>query len=174
MSTIEVSVTVNGSSHTGTVEPRKTLADFLQDDLGLMGTHLGCEHGVCGACTVILDDVPFGHACISRCRSTVRPSRRSRDCDRRRFASVRPAFRDAHGLQCGFCTPGFVVSSRSCRVQPASHRGGDPPRTLRQPMPLHRVSGNPSRCAQRGERDEGLTMTTTAIPAAGPAASPAA
>jgi carbon-monoxide dehydrogenase small subunit len=107
-----ISLTVNGKRFDGRVEPRKTLADFLREDLFLTGTHLGCEHGVCGACTVLID------------------GRASRSClvfavqvDGREVTTVeglapdgtlnpvQEAFQAEHGLQCGFCTPGFVVSA---------------------------------------------------------------
>jgi carbon-monoxide dehydrogenase small subunit len=105
-------VEVNGERRSATVEPRKTLADFLREDCALTGTHLGCEHGVCGACSVLLDGQAVrsclmfavqadGHAVttvegLGDGSATLTP--------------VQEAFRAEHGLQCGFCTPGFVVS----------------------------------------------------------------
>jgi len=112
MSTIDVSVTVNGTARTGTVEPRKTLADFLRDDLGLTGTHLACEHGVCGACTVIIDDravrscLQFAVQVDGAVITTVEGLATDGELN-----PVQRAFMNEHGLQCGFCTPGFVVSA---------------------------------------------------------------
>ena len=106
-----VHLTVNGQMREAVVEPRMTLADFLRDHLHLTGTHLGCEHGVCGACTVLLD----GNAVRSCLVFAVQADRSevttiegiTPDDD---LSVVQSALRDCHGLQCGFCTPGFVVS----------------------------------------------------------------
>jgi carbon-monoxide dehydrogenase small subunit len=107
-----ISVTVNGEARRGTVEARKTLADFLREDCGLTGTHLGCEHGVCGACTILLDGdavraclvfaVQADGADITTVEGIGAPDGT--------LSPVQEAFRQCHGLQCGFCTPGFVVS----------------------------------------------------------------
>ncbi len=111
MSTIDVAVTVNGRKRTGTVEPRKTLADFLREDLGLTGTHLACEHGVCGACTVIIDDravrscLQFAVQVDGSSVTTVEGLATNGELN-----PVQRAFMNEHGLQCGFCTPGFVIS----------------------------------------------------------------
>lgn len=106
----EVSFIVNGESEVVTVEPRKTLADTLREDCGLTGTHLGCEHGVCGACTVLLDDEPvrscllFAVQCEGRAIRTVE-GLASEDG----LHPLQEAFSRHHGLQCGFCTPGFLM-----------------------------------------------------------------
>jgi carbon-monoxide dehydrogenase small subunit len=106
-----VSMTVNGQLYSAVVEPRKTLADFLREDCVLTGTHLGCEHGVCGACTVIVDGVAV--------RSCLMFAVQAEGADLTTVEGLAPpgelspvqsAFREEHGLQCGFCTPGFVVS----------------------------------------------------------------
>ena len=109
---IEVTVTVNGAVRRAAVEPRLTLADFLRERCGLTGTHLGCEHGVCGACTVLLDGdavracllfaVQAEGADVTTIEGLAEPDGT--------LSPVQAAFRDNHGLQCGFCTPGFVVS----------------------------------------------------------------
>jgi len=106
-----VAMNVNGQERRGLVESRKTLADFLREDCALTGTHLGCEHGVCGACTVILDGdavrsclmfaVQAEGAVITTIEGIATPGE---------LSPVQDAFREEHGLQCGFCTPGFVVS----------------------------------------------------------------
>ena len=112
MGDVAVHVTVNGASRTATVEPRLTLADFLREQCQLTGTHLGCEHGVCGACTVLLDGAAV-RACLvfavqaDGCDVTTIEGIADDDSA---LSSVQQAFRDCHGLQCGFCTPGFVLS----------------------------------------------------------------
>jgi len=108
----DVALTVNGTSRRGRVEARTTLADFLRESLGLTGTHLACEHGVCGACTVMVDDravrsclmfaVQAEGADVTTIEGMSGPNGE--------LSTVQQAFMDAHGLQCGFCTPGFVVS----------------------------------------------------------------
>ena len=111
MDTLDISVTVNGDVHRATVPARRLLSDFIRDDLALTGTHVGCEHGVCGACTILLDGEPV-RACITL----------AVQADGRRITTVegvtpneglnplQQAFKDHHGLQCGFCTPGFLMT----------------------------------------------------------------
>ena len=112
MREVTVQVTVNGAAREATVEPRLTLADFLRERCQLTGTHLGCEHGVCGACTVLLDGAAV-RACLvfavqaDGCEvTTIEGIAREEGV----LSPVQEAFRDCHGLQCGFCTPGFVLS----------------------------------------------------------------
>jgi len=107
---IEVAFTVNGMPRTVSVEPRRTLADALREDCGLTGTHLGCEHGVCGACTVLLDDVPVRSCLMFAVQAEgarIRTVEGLADGDR--LHPLQQAFWDHHGLQCGFCTPGFLM-----------------------------------------------------------------
>ena len=112
MNEIPVEVSVNGRRHTAAVEPRLTLADYLRDKCGLTGTHLGCEHGACGACTVLLD----GQAVRSCLVFAVQVDGQEVTTvegiagDNGELSPVQSALRDCHGLQCGFCTPGFVTS----------------------------------------------------------------
>jgi len=109
---LDVSLTVNGQRRRARVEPRKTLADLLRQDLGLTGTHLGCEHGVCGSCTVLVDGLAvrsclmFG---VQADGSEVTTVEGLAD-EPGSLGAVQRAFWETHGLQCGFCTPGFVVS----------------------------------------------------------------
>ena len=107
-----VHITVNGRARTATVEPRLTLADLLRDACRLTGTHLGCEHGVCGACTVLVDGAAVRSCLMFAVQAdgaevTTIEGIGSSDGE---LSPVQQAFRDCHGLQCGFCTPGFVVS----------------------------------------------------------------
>jgi carbon-monoxide dehydrogenase small subunit len=112
MHELPVEVTVNGRSTAATVEPRLTLADYLRERCGLTGTHLGCEHGACGACTVLLDGQAV-RSCLmfavqaDGCEVTTIEGIASSDGE---LSPVQSAMRDCHGLQCGFCTPGFVMS----------------------------------------------------------------
>jgi carbon-monoxide dehydrogenase small subunit len=108
-----VSVTVNGEQRSAVVEPRKTLADFLRQDCALTGTHLGCEHGVCGACTVLLDGQATRSCLVFAVQATGHEVTTVEGLTgpEGTLTPVQEAFRAEHGLQCGFCTPGFVVSA---------------------------------------------------------------
>ena len=107
-----VQVSVNGRPTRATVEPRFTLADYLRERCGLTGTHLGCEHGACGACTVLVDGQAM-RSCLmfavqaDGCEVTTVEGVASEDGE---LSPVQAALRECHGLQCGFCTPGFVMS----------------------------------------------------------------
>jgi aerobic-type carbon monoxide dehydrogenase small subunit (CoxS/CutS family) len=109
---MHVAVTVNGTRYQRTVEPRLLLSDFLRHELGLTGTHVGCEHGVCGACTVLLD----GDAVRSCLLFAVQVEGREITTVEGlasvsgELSPLQQAFREAHGLQCGFCTPGILIS----------------------------------------------------------------
>ena len=107
---IDVNFTVNGAPRAVCVEPRRTLADALREDCGLTGTHLGCEHGVCGACTVLVDDTPVRSCLMFAVQAEgarVRTVEGLADGDT--LHPLQQAFWDHHGLQCGFCTPGFLM-----------------------------------------------------------------
>ncbi|MFL5734114.1 MAG: (2Fe-2S)-binding protein [Chloroflexia bacterium] len=110
----EITVVVNGKSYTREVEPRLLLSDFLRHDLELTGTHVGCEHGVCGACTVLLDGVPV-RSCLTFAVqagehevTTVEALAHRQDMEH--LHPLQQGFWEAHGLQCGFCTPGFLMT----------------------------------------------------------------
>lgn len=110
---VSVTVRVNDTLRTETVAPRLTLADFLRSRLGLTGTHLGCEHGSCGACTILLDGVAVRSCTIFAVQTdgadvTTIEGLSSADGE---LTELQAAFRDHHGLQCGFCTPGIVVTA---------------------------------------------------------------
>jgi carbon-monoxide dehydrogenase small subunit len=135
----KISMTVNGRTFEREVEPRLLLSDFLRHDLGLTGTHVGCEHGVCGACTVLFDGEPV-RSCIlfavqadGHALTTVEGLASGPD----RLHPLQEAFRDAHGLQCGFCTPGFLMT-----LVPFLEENSDPTEAeIRQAL-----SGNLCRC----------------------------
>ena len=108
----DVALTVNGRAYQGRVEARISLADFLRDDLGLTGTHVGCEHGVCGACTILLDGLTARSCLMLAVQADghdittvegLAPSATE-------LSPLQEAFRDNHGLQCGFCTPGMLTT----------------------------------------------------------------
>jgi carbon-monoxide dehydrogenase small subunit len=112
MSEVTVQLSVNGAPREATVEPRLTLADFLREQCHLTGTHLGCEHGVCGSCTVLVDGAAVRSCLMFAVQAdgtevTTIEGIGSPDGE---LSTIQSAFRDCHGLQCGFCTPGFIVS----------------------------------------------------------------
>jgi aerobic carbon-monoxide dehydrogenase small subunit len=109
---VDITLKINGAIRTGSPEPRKTLADFLRDDLNLTGTHVGCEHGVCGACTVIVDGRSV--------RSCLMLAVQAADSEVTTIeglaadgalSALQQAMWDSHSFQCGFCTPGFVMQA---------------------------------------------------------------
>lgn len=134
----DIALTVNGESISETVEPRTTLVDFLRDTLGLTGSHVGCEHGVCGACTVRIDGV-IVRGCLmlaAQCEgATVETVEGLSDTGE--LADLQSAFERRNALQCGFCTPGMLLTA-----QELLRTGGVPDRdTIRA-----HISGNYCRC----------------------------
>lgn len=109
---MEVTVTVNGARHTRDVEPRTLLVHLLREDLGLTGTHVGCESGYCGACTVLVDGVST-KACLMLAVQADGTSVRTVEgvASNGDLHPVQEGFWERHGLQCGFCTPGMIMSS---------------------------------------------------------------
>lgn len=135
---VTVSVEVNGERYEREVEPRLLLSDFLRHSLGLTGTHVGCEHGVCGACTVLLDGEAI-RACLLFAVQVDGRSLRTVEGlgSPDRLHPLQEAFRDAHALQCGFCTPGFLMS-----LVPFLEENPDPDKAaIREAL-----SGNLCRC----------------------------
>jgi aerobic-type carbon monoxide dehydrogenase small subunit (CoxS/CutS family) len=122
-----VSLRVNGREHELTVEARRTLADMLRHDLGYTGTHLGCEHGICGACTVLVDGCPvraclmFGVQADGTEVSTVEGLSAGEE-----LSDLQQAFSDHHALQCGFCTPGFLMLAEAYLADRGAAGAGDP------------------------------------------------
>jgi carbon-monoxide dehydrogenase small subunit len=118
MSTKAITLTVNGETVAANVAPRQHLADFLRETLHLTGTHLGCEHGVCGACTVTIDGAP-ARSCITlavACDGAEIRTVESFDDDPV-MAALRAAFTAEHALQCGFCTPGMLATARDIVIR---------------------------------------------------------
>ena len=112
---IKVSLTVNGRRYTRTVEPRMLLADFLRHELRLTGTHVGCEHGVCGACTVQFDGQP-ARACLTfavQAQGHEIATVEGLGEGPSKLSVLQEAFRECHGLQCGFCTPGILMTMQA-------------------------------------------------------------
>lgn len=107
-----IKVTVNGRSYERTISPRLTLADFLRHEIGLTGTHIGCEHGVCGACTVLVDGAS-ARSCLMLAVQTdgaeIRTVEGLKDADGT-LHPLQEAFHTNHGLQCGYCTPGMLMT----------------------------------------------------------------
>jgi carbon-monoxide dehydrogenase small subunit len=145
-----ISVTVNGQPWTGTVETRVTLADFLRHELHLTGTHVGCEHGVCGACTVLVDGASarsclmLAVQCDGGSVATVESLAAGGELD-----PLQQAFRDCHALQCGFCTPGMLMTLTELLRENADPTEAEVRETL---------SGNLCRCTgYQGIVDAALT-----------------
>ncbi|MGV0742105.1 (2Fe-2S)-binding protein [Mycolicibacterium sp. XJ870] len=138
---VQVSATINGRQVQRTVPPRLTLADFLRDELGLTGTHLGCEHGVCGACSVFVDGRSV-RAClmfavqVDGMRVTTVEGLDEFEETKR----LREAFSERGGLQCGFCTPGFLVTAVELLRDPNTEK------PLTEDSVREALSGNMCRC----------------------------
>ena len=107
-----VHITVNGTRYERAIEPRLLLSDFIRHELGLTGTHVGCEHGVCGACTILFDGEAMRSCLIFAVQADGHAitTVEGLAADENYLHPLQAAFRDAHGLQCGFCTPGFLMT----------------------------------------------------------------
>jgi carbon-monoxide dehydrogenase small subunit len=136
----QITLSVNGAERSAAAEPRRSLADFLREDLGLTGTHLGSEHGVCGACTVLMDGASVRSCLVLAVQAEgadVRTVEGLADGDE--LHPVQAAFQSEHGLQCGFCTPGFLMTA----VELLSERGAD---ELTDGEIREAIGGNICRC----------------------------
>jgi len=120
---IDVRLTVNGEPVERAVEPRRSLVDFLRHDLGLTGTHVGCEQGVCGMCTVLLDGEPIKSCIMLAVQADGAEITTIEALNGEELHPAQRAFKEAHGLQCGYCTPAFILTSVALR-----ERGLDLPR----------------------------------------------
>jgi carbon-monoxide dehydrogenase small subunit len=133
----EISLVVNGVPRTASAEPRRLLSDFLRHDLGLTGTHVGCEHGVCGCCTVLFDGEPVRSCLMFAVTAAGHEVTTVEGLGEGGLSPVQRAFQDCHGLQCGFCTPGFL-----CTVTALLR---DNPRPSDEEV-IEGISGNLCRC----------------------------
>ena len=107
---IDLTLRINGRDHAISVEPRKTLVDAIREDCGQTGTHIGCEHGICGACTIIIDDIAVRSCLMFAVQANGRKIRTVEGlADGDTLHPLQRAFIAHHGLQCGFCTPGFLM-----------------------------------------------------------------
>lgn len=110
---VPVTMTVNGREREGRVEPRRLLVDFLRDELGLTGTHVGCEHGVCGACTILVNGSP-ARSCLMfavQANGAEVHTVEGLSAESGKLTPLQEAFREHFGVQCGFCTPGFLMTA---------------------------------------------------------------
>ena len=138
MSALEISLTVNGEPVRQTVEARKTLVDFLRDDLGLTGSHVGCEHGVCGACTVRLDGAIVRGCLVLAVQAQGRTVETIEGVsDSGEVADLQETFQRRNALQCGYCTPGMLLAAQELL------KDGQVP--SRDEIRAH-ISGNYCRC----------------------------
>ena len=144
---MRIELTVNGTTHPLDVEPRMSLLDCLREHLQLTGAHAGCEHGVCGACTVLIDGTPIrsclmfavqadGYAITTIEGIAPGPGE---------LSPIQDAFCETHGMQCGYCTPAMILTAHALLAgNPAPTRARDRRGHFRQHLPLHRL------CADRG------------------------
>jgi len=136
-----ISLKVNGRRHELVVEARRTLADMLRHDLGYTGTHLGCEHGICGACTVIVDDAPVRACLVFGVQADGAEVRTVEGlADGEQLSDLQQAFSDHHALQCGFCTPGFLMLAEAYLADPGQ------PAELTEDQARELVASNLCRC----------------------------
>jgi carbon-monoxide dehydrogenase small subunit len=123
----QIRIRVNGAEHELAVETRRTLADMLRHDLGYTGTHLGCEHGICGACTVLVDSAPVRSCLVFGVQADGCDVRTVEGlADGEELSDLQQAFSDHHGLQCGFCTPGFLMLAEAYLAERQAAGAGEP------------------------------------------------
>jgi aerobic carbon-monoxide dehydrogenase small subunit len=112
-----ISLRINGQIHRVLAEPRRLLSDVLRDDCALTGTHVGCEHGVCGACTILLDGAPARSCLLYAIQAQGSEITTIEAFGTDRLSTVQQALHEEHGLQCGFCTPGIVITMEAWLVE---------------------------------------------------------
>ncbi len=148
---MKVTLTVNGHERTVDVEPRKSLLDCLREDLGLTGTHAGCEHGICGACTILLDGEPVRSCLIFAVQADgyvittiegVGPAPGE-------LSVIQDAFCETHGMQCGYCTPGMVLTAHALLARNASPSRDNI---------VEAISGNICRCTGYGQIVDAIAL----------------
>jgi aerobic-type carbon monoxide dehydrogenase small subunit (CoxS/CutS family) len=147
-----ITLTVNGTPCEGDAEPRKTLADFLREDLSYTGTHLGCEHGVCGACTVLVDGLAVRSCLMFAVQADGAEIRTIEGLAQNgELHPLQEAMRDSYSFQCGFCTPGFVMTALSIIEEG---------RQLDEHELREELSGNICRCTGYQSIVEGVQLAT--------------
>ena len=151
----DISLTINGATRTGSPEARKTLADFLRDDLSLTGTHLGCEHGVCGACTIILDGRPV-RSCLMLAVQAAGSEVTTIEGlgPDGEMGELQQAMWDSHSFQCGFCTPGMVMQASATL---SAHPDAD------EQVTREALSGNICRCTGYQSIIDGVLLAAERI-----------
>jgi carbon-monoxide dehydrogenase small subunit len=167
---IAVALTVNGQPMEAVVEPRRTLADLLRESLGLTGTHLGCEHGVCGACTVILDDEPVRSCLVLavQARGAAVTTVEGLAAGPDQLHPVQQACLECLSFQCGFCTPGFLMSAVAYLRELEDAGAGVPSDTaIREAM-----SGNLCRCTGYQTIIDGIRLAAERTIGGNPSAVP--
>jgi carbon-monoxide dehydrogenase small subunit len=156
---MRVELSINGSTIAVDVEPRRTLLDCLREDAGLTGTHAGCEHGVCGACTILLDGEPVrsclmlavqadGHAITTIEGLSPGPGE---------LTVLQDAFCETHGLQCGYCTPGMILAGQALLARTLTPTRDDI---------VDAISGNICRCTGYGQIVEAIALAAERLRAA--------
>jgi len=134
-----ITLRINGLDHAVSVEPRKTLADTIREECGQTGTHVGCEHGICGACTVLVDGEPVRSCLMFAVQAAGKAIRTVEGlADGDKLHPMQQAFMDHHGLQCGFCTPGMIMTA----VDMVHRKGHD----LSEQTIREELEGNLCRC----------------------------
>lgn len=110
-----IEITINGQKVQSLVEPRTSLVDFIRDGLRLTGTHVGCEHGICGACTILLDGEPVRSCCMFAVQANGMDIQTVEGLapERGKLSKIQDAFCEKHGMQCGFCTPGMLMTCQA-------------------------------------------------------------
>ena len=149
-----IQLVVNGAAVQRDVEPRTTLLDFLREDLGLSGTHMGCEHGVCGSCAVLLDDAPVRSCCIFAVQADDQRVTTVEGLapQRGQMSKLQDAFCEKHGLQCGYCTPGMLIA---CTALLAQHP------QPKEAQVRDAISGNLCRCTGYQQIVDAVMYATT-------------
>ena len=160
MSEHRIEVTINGRVHSATVEGRRTLGDFLRIDAGYTGTHLGCEHGICGACTVLMDGAPVRACLVFGVQADGAEVRTVEGlANEEQLSDLQQAFSDHHALQCGFCTPGFLMLAEAYLAENAAENTGAP---LEEDEARDLVAANLCRCTGYQGIVEALVATARA------------
>ncbi len=157
MTTERVRLTVNGRAREALAEPRKTLVDFLREDLLLTGTHVGCEHGVCGACTVLVDGVAVRSCLMLAVQAQGATVRTIEGLESEgKLHPLQEAFRESHSFQCGFCTPGFVMTALALIEEGL---------TVEEEELREQLSGNLCRCTGYQSIVNGVLLATEKLQA---------